>query len=75
MENNLHIKHVYLANFTNSFEVMFVMSGLYIMNGFIFLSFFLFVFLQSRDCASGLYPQSMVSAQLTTRKEPSPLGS
>lgn len=45
MENNLHIKHVYLANFTNSFEVIFVMSGLYIMNGFIFPSFFIFAFL------------------------------
>lgn len=35
MENNLYIKHICLANFTNSFEVIFVMSGLYIMNGLI----------------------------------------
>lgn len=73
-ENNLHIKHVCLANFANSFEVIFFMSGLYIMNGFIFLSFFLF-FCKAETVQVAYTPQSMVSAQLTTRKEPSPLGS
>lgn len=75
MENYLLLKHVCLANFINNFEVIFVISGLYITKGFIFLSFFLFIFLQIRTHATGLPSQSMVSGQLATRKEPNPLGS